>query len=573
MKANPKAAIPRRREVAPATPLAASPLRAVTVASENQLEHRNDDAQTWDSDLNNLLVSTNIGMVLLDRRTCIRRFTPAATSLFGFLHADIGRPIRDLSPKFTDPSFLSDVLLVLDGGDATKKEVLSHEGRWFLRQTLPYRLTDGTIEGAVITFSDVAADALQEARLYASSIVNSVRDPLIVVDGELRIHSINQPFSDLFRVSADEVLGRELREVCSRVWDVKELLHLLQGVLENGDSIDVFEIGYESAALGSRALLMNARALHRGHGRPDLILLAIDDVTEQRRIEALLQENEARRHQEERVRQRQIDLSNSLRVSTVGELATGLAHELNQPLSSISNVVEACTRSVRAGTIEQAKILELLASIASETMRAAGIVAHLRSFVDKGEPQMEEVDLVEVVRHVPHLLLLDFERSRVSLRTALANDPLRVRADSIQIEQVIVNLLQNAIDSIHEAEATERVIELSASRRNGNAEISVRDTGTGVSASAAERMFEPFFTTKKQGLGMGLALSRSVLESHRGRIWMEDPSDGGAGIIVRFSLPLHIKKRKSPASVKNAVPKPVAAPRRKRRRPPAGANA
>lgn len=537
MKANPKAELPYRRQVPPTTPVSSAPRRSQS-APKSPPEIRSVEPQASASDLNNLLVSTNIGMVLLDRRTCIRRFTPAATSLFSFLHADIGRPIRDLSQKFTDPSFLSDVLLVLEGGEGTKKEVLSNEGRWYVRQTLPYRLTDGTIEGVVITFSDVAADALQEARLYALSIVNSVRDPLIVVDGDLRVHSINQPFSDLFHATADKVTGKALREICGGVWNVKELLQLLRGVLENGNSIDVFEIPYESATLGSRALLVNARALHRGDGRPDLILMAVDDVTEQRRIEALLQENEKRRHHEERVRQRQIDLSNSLRVSTVGELATGLAHELNQPLSSISNVVEACARYVRAGTIDPVKLLELLSSIASESMRAAGIVAHLRSFVNKGEPKLEEIDLVEIVRHVPHLLLLELQRSQVSIRTKLPDQPLMVHADSIQIEQIIVNLIQNAIDSIREEEPSERVIELSARAIRNTAEVSVRDTGTGVSPAVAERMFDPFFTTKKQGLGMGLALSRSVLESHRGRAWTDSPTDDAKGATVRFSLPL-----------------------------------
>jgi len=299
-----------------------------------------------------------------------------------------------------------------------------------------------------------------------------------------------------------------------------------------------FEIAYESPSFGTRSLVLNARTLHRGGGRSDLILVAIDDVTERRRIQKLLQDNETRLRDEERVRQRQLELTNALRVSTVGELAAGLAHELNQPLSSISNLVEACSQHVRSGPVDAAQHLELLEDIAAEAIRAAGIVAHLRSFVDKGEPRLERVDLVEVVRRVPNLLLKELERTRVALDIDIPVAQLPVEADTIQIEQVVVSLLQNAMDSIREAQSPERRIDLKVQLIDGMGEVSVRDTGTGVSPHAAERMFQAFFTTKKQGLGMGLALSRSILEAHRGRIWMEAPSDGGPGTVVRFAIPL-----------------------------------
>ena len=255
------------------------------------------------------------------------------------------------------------------------------------------------------------------------------------------------------------------------------------------------------------------------------------------------QHSEQKARDAERIRQRQRTISDAMRVSTVGELATGLAHELNQPLSSISNLTEACAQYVSAGTVDRAKLLELLADISRESQRAAGIVSHLRSFIDKGEARLEAVDLLEIVSRVPTLLHRELENARVELVTVLPERRLAVRADPIQLEQVVVNLIQNALDSIEEADGPDRRIELAVRSTRGMAEVSVSDTGTGVSTNAAARMFTAFFTTKSQGLGMGLTLCRSILEAHRGRIWAEAPPNGGPGAVVRFELPLRREPR------------------------------
>jgi signal transduction histidine kinase len=405
----------------------------------------------------------------------------------------------------------------------------------------PPRPRCGRGEGVAVSRMD--ADALQEARLYAEAIVNTVREPLLVLDAHLCVHSINQPFSDLFLVSGAEVLGRPLRGLDKGVWEIPELLAGLEAVLKSGVAMDDFEVPYRSVNLGTRALLLSARPLIRGDGRSDLILVAIDDVTERRRIEVLLRENEARLREEERVRQRQLELASALRVSTVGELATGLAHELNQPLSSISMGVEACAQHLRSGVLDPARHLAILADIAGEAVRAADIISHLRSFVDKGEPRLDDVDLLDIAGCVPHLMLKELESSRVALEIDFPAEPLPVRADRIQIEQVLVNLIHNAAQSIQEVDGPVRRIVLGALAAGEMAEVRVRDTGTGVSEPAAEKMFQAFFTTKTHGLGMGLALSRSILEAHQGRIWMEAPSDGGAGIVVCFTIPLRLQDR------------------------------
>ncbi|MFN2376785.1 MAG: sensor histidine kinase [Candidatus Binatia bacterium] len=228
----------------------------------------------------------------------------------------------------------------------------------------------------------------------------------------------------------------------------------------------------------------------------------------------------------------------TLRMDGFGELAAGLAHELNQPLSAITLLTEACRRYLRKDPVDTAKPLELVAEIAAQSERATRMIAHLRSFIDKGEPEFEPVDIGKVVRYVPHLLGRELEEARVALRVHVPEHRLDVEADRIQIEEVLVNLVQNAIDSIQETNGTERVIELRARAVKGMCEVSVRDTGSGMSGSVAKRMFEVFRSTKARGLGIGLTISRSIVDAHRGRIWTEAPPDGTPGAVVLFSIPL-----------------------------------
>jgi len=354
----------------------------------------------------------------------------------------------------------------------------------------------------------------------------------------LRVCSANQSFYDTFHVSQEDTVGRLLYELGNREWDIPKLRTLLGSVLPKKRVLSDFELEANFDAIGPRMMQLNARVIDRGGDRAHLVLLAIEDISERTRAQEALREGEARKQVEEQIRQRQAELAHALRISTVGELASGLAHELNQPLSAIVNGVGACARYVRSGKIAPKKLLELLGDASSEALRAGSIVDHLRHFIEKGEPQFEQTDLCEIARNVPHLLGREIEQGGITLRLDLQARPLPIYADRTQIEQIIVNLMQNAIDAIREAPGKRREIQLEVWAAKGMAEVAVRDTGTGVSAGAQKRLFEPFFTTKPHGLGMGLAISRSILEAHRGRIWAKRRADGTRGTTVRFTLPV-----------------------------------
>jgi chemotaxis methyl-accepting protein methylase/signal transduction histidine kinase len=503
-----------------------------------QLEDKIGELEATNNDLDNLLTSTNIATVFLDTQLRIRRFTPAATRLFSLIPSDIGRPIVDIAQKFVDPDLLLDAAAVLQQPIAPKTEVQAHDGGWYVRQVLPYRTRDNRTEGVVMTFSDVAAEALQEARLYAESIVDTVREPLLVLDADLRVRSANQSFYASFHASQEDTVGQLLYDLGNRQLDIPKLRALLGDVLPGKHAFNEFEVEADLESIGPRILQLNARTIHRGGDRSSLILLAIEDITERKRAHEALRETESRKRVEDEVRQRQSEVAHAQRISTVGELASGLAHELNQPLSAIVNGVEACARHVRSGKIASKKLLTLLDDASAEALRAGNIVEHLRHFIEKKKPQFEPTDLREIARNVPRLLAHELQEADIELRLDLHPQPLVIRADRTQIEQVIVNLMQNAIDALREGTGDRKEIQMQVWATKGNAEVAVRDTGSGVSAAAAERLFEPFFTTKGHGLGMGLAISRSIIEAHRGRIWVKSRADGSPGATVRFTLPL-----------------------------------
>lgn len=245
-----------------------------------------------------------------------------------------------------------------------------------------------------------------------------------------------------------------------------------------------------------------------------------------------------RKQAEEETRQHQAELAHVLRLSTMGELVAELSHGINQPLTAIANDVAACVTYVRSGKAASRKLLALLEHAAAEALSAGDIVHHLREFAQKRGSHLEATNLNGLVRNVARLLEREIVQREITLQLDLAPRPIPVRADRIEIEQVLVNLMQNAIDAIREAPGDRQEIQLQVWAAKGMAEVAVHDTGTGASAAAMEHMFDPFFTTKPNGLGMGLPISRSILEAHRGRIWVKRRADGGPGTTIRFTLPL-----------------------------------
>ena len=253
--------------------------------------------------------------------------------------------------------------------------------------------------------------------------------------------------------------------------------------------------------------------------------------------QSLIQDMAERRKAETQLQQSQNELAHALRVTTVGEMAGSLAHELNQPLCSIATYADTCLDILKSGISGNPDILSALAEIAANAERAGYIVRHIKEFIRKSEPKRTTVDLNEILKN--SLKLVESERSRreVTLELTLADQLPPIQADPVQIEQVLLNLIQNAMDAVDGREAGHRkIFVLTTLEPENKIGVLVKDTGPGLSPEAREHLFEPFFTTKTEGLGMGLPICRSIIENHGGKIRIG--SSSGMGTVFQFTLPV-----------------------------------
>jgi signal transduction histidine kinase len=247
------------------------------------------------------------------------------------------------------------------------------------------------------------------------------------------------------------------------------------------------------------------------------------DITERKKAE----------QEREKLRQLEADLAHINRVNTMGELAAALAHEIKQPIAAAVANAGACLGFLEGERPDILEAREAASGTIGSARRAAEIIDHVRSLFKKSFPQREPVEVNELIREVALLLHNDIRRNSVTVHLELAENLPEVAGDRVQLEQVLMNLMLNAIEAMRDAGGDLTIT--SQPTDDGHLVISVSDTGLGVPANKIDQIFDTFFTTKPQGTGMGLAISRSIVESHGGRLWAT--SDSGHGATFRFTLP------------------------------------
>ncbi len=264
-----------------------------------QLQQKVEDERSLLDDLNNVLSSSGIATLFLDRKLNIMRFTPAIRELFNVIANDVGRPFSDITGRTDDANLLPDARKVLNDLTPIDRDVQSEDGKWFIRRILPYRTQDGKIDGVVITFSDVTElkTLQQEARaaqLFSESIVDTIREPLLVLDKDFRIVRASHSYLTMFNTTSKEIQGKILFDVQSQQWDQPALRKLLEAILPEQQDVESYEIDMQVEGQKDLTLIMNARKIEDAINGHNLILLAAEDVTIRLQSQSALEEREAR---------------------------------------------------------------------------------------------------------------------------------------------------------------------------------------------------------------------------------------------------------------------------------------
>ena len=527
------------------------------VTVNNQLNEKVDQLVQTNDDLANFLNSSEVGTIFLDTRFCIRRFTPATTKLLSLLPLDVGRPVEHISNRFIDVSLTAVADSVLKNLTTVEKEVRSADGLWYLMRCLPYRTLSNKIDGVVFTFTDVTH--IKQAQNYAENIIKTVREPLIVLNSELKAVSANPAFYQTFHVAPKETEGSLIYDLGNRQWNIPRLRELLEDILPRNSTFENFEVRHDFPAIGTKIMSLNARRIdNQGN---ELILLAIGDITERKNVEQesqrLNRELETRvsartgelqeanralaRDIEERTKLEE-QLIQAQKMESLGTLAGGIAHDFNNMLNIIQGYVSLLRP--HAGKIEA--IARPLDVIQETVKRAATVVQQLLTLARKTEPKLESIDANTLLRSLTTLLRETFPKN-VEVALDLSPELPPVTADPNQITQAVLNLCVNARDAMPDGGKLTLKTAVAAGKTlqnldEANAEryvcMEITDTGTGMDGDVQRHIFEPFFTTKEigRGTGLGLAVAYGIMRRHGGFIQVN--SSPMAGTTFRLYLPV-----------------------------------
>jgi two-component system sensor kinase FixL len=369
-----------------------------------------------------------------------------------------------------------------------------------------------------------------EARTaHLESILDSIPDAMVVINDRGLIQSFSSAAERLFGYSASEVMGKNVKMLMPSPYREDHDTYI-ERYLRTGERRI---IGIGRVVVGQR---------NDGSTFPMELAVGEMHVRDQRFFTGFLRDLTERQQTEARMQELQAELVHMSRLTAMGEMASALAHELNQPLSAIANYMKGSRRLLENREDQGADLLRgAMDKAAEQALRAGDIIRRLRDFVARGESDRRVEDLKKLIEEASALALVGAKDKSVRVRFVFAARLDYVLADKVQVQQVVLNLIRNAIDAMEDVNTRELVVTTSAAP-DDMIEISVADTGPGIAPEIARQLFQPFMTTKKQGMGVGLSISRTIIESHGGSI-AHRPNPGG-GTVFFFTLPAVAKEEK-----------------------------
>ena len=473
--------------------------------------------------------------MVIDRNGAIRSVNKATERLFGYAAGElIGRNVKILMPEpyaREHDTYLANYLRT-----GRKKIIgIGREvvGRRKDESVFPMDLSVGEAhDGSAPIFVGIIRDitdrkatelARRESELRLRSILDTVPDAIVVIDAQGIIQSFSPAAERLFGFQSAEVVGRNVKilmptpyreahdEYLDRYLRTGErriigIGRVVVGLRKNGETFPMeLQVG-EFAFAGSRYFTGFVR-----------------DLTE-------------RQEAERRIQDLQAELLHASRLSVMGQMASTMAHELNQPLTAVTNYLEAGRQLLATGPGGPHRVGEMMEKAIAQAQRAGEVIRRLRGFVSKGETERRVQSLNQLVEEALALALVGAKQRGVRVSLELEQSLPLVLVDPVQIQQVVLNLVRNAVEAMEEVERRELVIGTRAITDQEMAEVYVADSGPGIAPGLADRLFQPFVTTKRTGMGLGLSICREIVEAHQGRLTVAPGSSGGT--VFRLTLPI-----------------------------------
>ncbi len=404
---------------------------------------------------------------------------------------------------------------------------------WWVTRDIPFDLVSGLSAAIFLSVGfgmAVGGGWFHAARRRAAaindhlrSILDTVPDGVVVIDRAGIMTSFSPAAERMFGWTAAEAIGR----------NVNLLMPEPHHSAHDG-YIQRYQRTGEKRIIGAGRVVVGQRrdgstfpmelAVGETKGSTPSYTGFIRDLTETQETETRLQEL-------------QNELIHVSRLTAMGEMASTLAHELNQPLSAIANLLTGSRRLIDRGReADQAKVREAIDKAATQALRAGDVIHRMRDFVRRGASERDVESLSKLIEEASALALIGEKDRQVDVRLALDPAADAVYADRVQVQQVLLNLIRNGIDAMQDGNSRRRALLITSDvTEEGWSRVSVADTGPGIADEVRDRLFQPFMTTKPQGMGVGLSISRSIIEAHGGRIWAE--ANPGGGALFRFTLP------------------------------------
>lgn len=364
--------------------------------------------------------------------------------------------------------------------------------------------------------------ALEAAEARLQSILQTVPDAMLIIDERGCVESLSATAERLFGYTKSEVIGRNVDMLMASPHHEQHDAYLKRYLATHERRI----IGIGRVVTGRRK---------DGTTFPMHLTVGELQLADRHYFTGFIRDLTDQQLTESRLKELQSEVTHMSRFMALGEMASTLAHEINQPLTAIANYLKGCRRLLERMAGEQALVLrDAVGKAADQALRAGDIIRRLREFVARGESERKIESLPKLIEDASTLALIGAKENAVTVSFRLDSTAELVLADRIQIQQVLVNLIRNAIEVMSEG-GSRRQLEIATLTKGGDlVEVSVSDTGTGIAPEIAAQLFQPFVTSKSQGMGLGLSICRTIIEAHGGKIWVDSPPGGGT--IFRFTL-------------------------------------